>query len=137
MKVCQVCEREYVGTNGKRVCSVECMRTLHNEYQARTVEAKCSVCGEWREAMYRIYAQNKRRRGGACPDCPPGDASAAEWRPYAGNAFANEPLIKWREPDCDTCRHGVVEPLAWNGYKCMANAVVCQPRLTGRLYVRR
>lgn len=132
LKECPVCGVEYAG---ERACSAGCISAYHREYQSRTIEAQCSVCGEWRPLTYSRFVNCKNRRGGACDNCPPGDRKNAQWR----NIIEPEGVedIVWIKAQCKTCRHGVPEPVAWTGYKCLANAVVCQPRLFGRLYVRR
>ena len=135
LKECKICGDQYDGQNKHKACSRECIATYYREYTQQLVEAQCSVCGEWRPSTYGQFANTKRRRGGACDDCPEGDARRASWRVMADPS--DVPDIVWIKPGCGTCRHGVPEPVAWNGYKCMANAVICQPRLLGRLYVRR
>lgn len=137
MKNCEICGIEYTGNNGKMVCGPVCLRAWHAEYQARIVEAFCSVCGKASRMPYSTYANNKRRRGGACVTCPDGDRAKARWEPVRDDGFGDEPLIKYRRPACGTCQHGTPEPSAWTGYKCRVNAAICQPALYRRLYVAR
>jgi hypothetical protein len=67
-----------------------------------------------------------------------------DWKQRARNAFAGIadddeaddgiPDIEWIIPPCRDCAHGTPEPASWLGYKCSANAAVCQPKLYGRLF---
>jgi hypothetical protein len=150
-RVCTTCQQAYDVIYKSGVCSPACLAHYHHAYMRRKVEIRCARCRQWRYGTYQDFRNWRNRRHGCCIDCKPTSGGVAlmretddDWKQRARNAFAGIadddeaddgiPDIEWIIPPCRDCAHGTPEPASWLGYKCSANAAVCQPKLYGRLF---
>lgn len=135
MKPCIICGGDRVEKFANSTCSLDCKREYQRRYRARAIYAHCSVCGDWRFTTYNEYARQLSKRGGACGECRRvGDRTKAMYREVPPVDDCDD--IEFKALACTTCKYGKLEKASFTGYSCGLNAVVCQPRMAQRLYVR-